>query len=70
MEFFYIVCPIVGARKRICRYLTVSILLIYIYASMFECTEIVGSIYEGVVGPSYKKLPGKMPPMLVISGIR
>ena len=26
---------------------------------MFESIEIVESIYEGVVKPSYKKLPGK-----------
>ena len=26
--------------------------------NMFECTEIAESIYEGIVEPSYKNLPG------------
>ena len=32
--------------------------------------EIAESIYEGVVEPSYKNLPGNMPAVLATSGIR
>ena len=32
---------------------------------MFECMEISESIYEGVVEPSYKKLLGQTPNVLV-----
>ena len=37
---------------------------------MFERMEISESIYEGLVQPSYKKLPIKMPTVLVTSGKR
>ena len=36
--------------------------------NVFDRMEIAESIYEGVVEPSYKKLLGKMPTVLVISG--
>ena len=37
---------------------------------MFERMKIAESIYEGVVEPSYKNLPGNIPTVLVTSGIR
>ena len=38
--------------------------------NMFEHMEIAESIYQGVVTPSYKKLPGKNPTILDSVGIR
>ena len=38
------------------------------YVSLFERMEIAGYIYEGVVQPSYKKLLGQIPTVLVIAG--
>ena len=35
---------------------------------MFEHMEKAEYIYEGVVEPSYKKIPGNMPNMLVTAG--
>ena len=37
---------------------------------MFERIEIADSIYEGVVEPSYKNLPGKVPIIMGASEIR
>ena len=37
---------------------------------MFEQLETAESIYKGVVEPSYRNLPGQIPTMLVIAGIR
>ena len=37
---------------------------------MFERMEIAESIYEGVVSPSYKKIPGQTPTVLGSVGIR
>ena len=37
---------------------------------MFESIEIAGSIYEGVVEPYYRNLPGNMLTMLVTEIIR
>ena len=38
--------------------------------NVFERMEIAGSIYEGVVEPSYKNLPRQKPIVLVTEGIR
>ena len=35
---------------------------------MFECMDIEVSIYESVVEPSYKKILGQIPTVLVIAG--
>ena len=37
--------------------------------NMFEHMEIAESIYEGVVEPSYKNIPGQTPTVLVTAGI-
>ena len=39
-----------------------------IYFNMFECMDIVESIYEGVVEPYYKKSLGYITTMLVAAG--
>ena len=43
-------------------------ILFHKYVNMFDRMEIAESIYEGVVEPSYKKLLGQMPTVLVIAG--
>ena len=45
-----------------CKYIT------SIAVNMFECTEILEYIYEGVVGPYYKNLVEQIITVLVIEG--
>ena len=63
-KFYSILCLIVGASKIMCRVLTSNLLLKKTF-NMFECMDIVEYVYESVVEPSYKKILGHMPPVLV-----